>query len=72
MNISITPNISNKHFWLRKHESITAKTAVGLKLRKFSPANFNNKMIRHVYDFYQYNNKLGYHMFYTNYMLYIN
>ena len=60
--------LSNKHFWVRKHENITAKTALGLKLREFSPANFNNKMIHHVYDLYQCNNKLGYYMLYIKWL----
>ena len=35
------PLVSNKHFWPRQRESISAKTSVGLKLQTFSPANFS-------------------------------
>ena len=39
------PLLSNKHFWLRKCESISAETSVGLKLWMFSPANFSTSMV---------------------------
>ena len=46
------PLLSNKYFWTRQRESISAKTSVKLKPQTFSPGNLSTSMVHYSNHFW--------------------